>query len=196
MYLGNGSTKQRAEDWFNANSTIAGVVVMSTFIIFKLVVLSLILQLLAFHIKLRWEGLSTYQFISRAGQPPTAGANKAGGESKAQADPRHQEGHGGGRHVLVFRPQNGGVLQDSCRLACSFPLRILDPSGQKAAVTTMQNGNGNAHQPPAGSSQHDVLGSEQVDLWWNDEEGTKSMSKPLICLYSKHFDIDSHISLH
>ena len=65
IYLGNGATKQRAEDWFNANATIAVVIVMGVFLLFNLGALSLIGQLLLFHLKLRKQGLSTYQFIVR-----------------------------------------------------------------------------------------------------------------------------------
>ena len=65
IYLGNGMSKTKSEDWFRADATIAVVVVMSVFLLLDFIALSLILQLLLFHTRLRKEGLTTYQFIVR-----------------------------------------------------------------------------------------------------------------------------------
>jgi len=65
IYLGNGMSKTKSEDWFRADATIAVVVVMCVFLLLDFIALSLILQLLLFHTRLRKEGLTTYQFIVR-----------------------------------------------------------------------------------------------------------------------------------
>lgn len=67
IFMG-GSTKQRADDWFETRSptTIAGVYI--GFVVFDLICLSLILQLLHFHMMLRKKGLTTYRYIVRETQ--------------------------------------------------------------------------------------------------------------------------------
>jgi hypothetical protein len=58
-----GPSKARAEDWCSANLSELVAAVNIFFFIFDFICISLILQLLLFHIKLRRAGLSTYQYI-------------------------------------------------------------------------------------------------------------------------------------
>jgi hypothetical protein len=60
--------KLRTEDWFGADATIPIVAVLVIFLLFDLAAFSLMSQLLAFHIKLQREGLTTYAFIVRDNQ--------------------------------------------------------------------------------------------------------------------------------
>lgn len=61
--LASGATKQRADNWFNANLSELVVAFNIFFFVFDMVALALIVQLLAFHMKLRRMGLTTYQYI-------------------------------------------------------------------------------------------------------------------------------------
>lgn len=58
-----GSSQQRANDWFSADLYELVVAFQLFFFLFDLVCLSLILQLVSFHIKLQKKGLTTYQYI-------------------------------------------------------------------------------------------------------------------------------------
>lgn len=61
--LASGATKQRAENWCNANLSEIVVAFNIFFFVFDMIALALIVQLLAFHMKLRRRNLTTYQFI-------------------------------------------------------------------------------------------------------------------------------------
>ena len=68
IYVGNGGSRERAEDWFGVDATVAIVVVIAVFLFLDFASFSLISQLLVFHLKLRREGLTTYAFIVRDNQ--------------------------------------------------------------------------------------------------------------------------------
>mmetsp|Transcript_5884 Transcript_5884/g.9778 ORF Transcript_5884/g.9778 Transcript_5884/m.9778 type:complete len:363 (-) Transcript_5884:108-1196(-) len=61
--LAGGTSKDRANDWFSANLFQLVVAFNIFFLFFDLICIALILQLLSFHLKLRKQGLSTYQYI-------------------------------------------------------------------------------------------------------------------------------------
>lgn len=63
IFVRDEGVKLRTEDWFSADATIPIVVVLVIFFLFDLVAFSLMSQLLAFHLKLQREGLTTYAFI-------------------------------------------------------------------------------------------------------------------------------------
>jgi hypothetical protein len=63
IFVRAGGAKLRTEDWFSADATIPIVVVLVIFFLFDLIAFSLMSQLLAFHVKLQREGLTTYAFI-------------------------------------------------------------------------------------------------------------------------------------
>jgi len=68
IFVGQGNTKSRAEDWFQAGTEVPVLVVLFVFLVFDVGALSLIGQLLLFHIKLQKEGLTTYAYIVRDNQ--------------------------------------------------------------------------------------------------------------------------------
>lgn len=72
----DGSSKERADDWFEADGADVVVGIFVGFGIFDAIALSLILQLLHFHMQLRKEGLTTYKYIVRESQRKREKANK------------------------------------------------------------------------------------------------------------------------
>lgn len=63
IFVRDDGVKLRTEDWLGADATIPIVVVLFIFLVFDLSAFSLMSQLLAFHIKLQREGLTTYAFV-------------------------------------------------------------------------------------------------------------------------------------
>ena len=61
--LAEGTSKQRADDWFSANLSELVVAMNLFFVVFDFICLTLILQLLSFHMKLRAQNLTTYKYI-------------------------------------------------------------------------------------------------------------------------------------
>ena len=158
IYLGNGASKQRSEEWFNADATIAVVVVMSTFVVCDLVALTLIVQLLVFHIKLQRDGLSTYQFIVQDNQ-------RRREQTRLENDLQHRrtlaisKATEDGNGYLVFRLRSGRFLRQSCGLACCDPLQLVEKREHEVATTAIQNGNGHVHDTPASSDEQNGDGS-------------------------------------
>lgn len=71
-----GETKDRANDWFDVGASSVLVGILIAFAAFDGIALSLIIQLLYFHIQLRREGLTTYNFIIRESQKKREKTNK------------------------------------------------------------------------------------------------------------------------
>jgi hypothetical protein len=140
IYLGNGNSKQRAEDWFNANAAIAVVIVMGVFFLSTVVALSLIAQLLMFHLKLQREGLSTYQFIVRDNQRRREKAKEAE-EIQLRRTMATAHAKTEGKYCYVLQLQMGGYCREKCQLARCDPLSLEDE--ENAAEKAPQNGTGN-----------------------------------------------------
>ena len=136
IYIGNGASKQRAEDWFGVNTTIPVVVVMGIFLLFDLTALTLIGQLLVFHLKLRKEGISTYQFIVRENQNRRE-RNKKASDLKLRRRMAIGKAKEEGNGCLVFRLEKGGLLRKKCGLTCCDPLELEENN------TTSNGNNGN-----------------------------------------------------
>jgi hypothetical protein len=175
IYLGNGASKQRSEDWFNADSTIAVVAVMSAFVVVDLVALSLILQLLVLHIKLQREGLSTYQFIVRENQR-RRDQTKLEHELKYRREVAIKNAIEEGKGCYVFRLENGGFLRESCGLAFCDPLKLEDTDNnredQQGATTTTSthNGNGHTHYPSSRASIYQPSAEVSSELDDDDDD--------------------------
>jgi DHHC palmitoyltransferase len=75
IFLG-GASKDRANEWFDANSYAVIVGIYIGFVVFDAIALSLILQLLHFHWLLYKEGLTTYKYIVRETQRKREKLNK------------------------------------------------------------------------------------------------------------------------
>ena len=130
VYLEFGGTKQRALDWFSLNTTTPVVAIMGVFLLFDLVSLSLIGQLLIFHLKLRNEGISTYQFIVRDNKnrrERTKKESELKNRRQGAIDRAKEEGKG----FLVFRLQKGGLLREKCGFRCFDPMSMDDKSGEE-----------------------------------------------------------------
>ena len=63
-----GTSKEQADDWFDSGAAEAVAGILIGFVVFDAIALSLILQLLNFHMLLRKEGLTTYKYIVRETQ--------------------------------------------------------------------------------------------------------------------------------
>jgi hypothetical protein len=127
-YLGNGSTMQRADEWLGqTNASMIVVIVMGVFILFDLASLSLIGQLLLFHIKLQRQGLSTYQFIVKDNQKRREQTKKENDlKLKRQMMIAHAKQERGSNSFYVWRLQNGGTMREQCGMACCDPLSLDD----------------------------------------------------------------------
>lgn len=182
IYLGNGNTKQRAKEWFNADATIAVVIVMGIFVFLNLGALSLIGQLLFFHVKLQRQGLSTYQFIVRDNQRRREQA-KLDDELKLRRSMAIAHAKTEGKCCQVFHLQMGGFCREKCQLACCDPLSLEDEenaaekapqngtSGGAAASTGLANGNGHAQTVSNGTAMSGHLEDD------NDEDDDEESSR-------------------
>jgi hypothetical protein len=144
IYLGSGASKKRAEDWFQVNTTIPVVVVMGVFLLFDLVALSLISQLLVFHLKLQREGITTYQFIVRDNQNRRERTRKEN-DLKLRRQMAIGKAKEEGNSTLVFRLEKGGMLREKCGLTCCDPLKMEYEENNISSNNTSNNGNGNSN---------------------------------------------------
>ena len=160
IFLGNGETKQRSEEWFGINSssgTIVVVTVMGIFLLFDICSLLLIGQLLAFHLKLQRQGLTTYSYIVQDNRKRRQEAEQ-NQKLKQRRDQAIRKAEEDGDCCLSNRLRTGGYCRQSCNMACCDPLPSEDeengnsknpsPSaanGQKGSngVTTSDNTSGN-----------------------------------------------------
>lgn len=135
IFVGRFDTDKRAEDWLNADAKIAIVVVIGIFLLIDLAALSLILQLLSFHIKLQREGLSTYTYIVRDGQRRREKMKKDN-ELAAKRDMEIQKAQEMGASMYAMKLQCGGVCYSTLGLSCCDPL----------AVSERKNSSSDTHQ--------------------------------------------------
>lgn len=142
IYLGNGASKTRAEDWFGVNTTIPVVVVMGIFLLFNLISLSLLGQLLVFHLKLQRDGLSTYQFIVADNQRRRE-RTRHENDLRLRRRMAIQEAKDDKNKVLVFKLEIGRWLREKCGLAWCDPLQINDNNNTDDEVIPDGNGTGN-----------------------------------------------------
>lgn len=141
IFLGEGKTKGRAEAWFEVGTHIPVVVIMGIFIFFDVASLSLIGQLLVFHLKLQKEGLSTYEYIVRDNQKRrerTKKMNELTHRRKAEINRAKEEGN----TCLVVRLENGGRIREKFGISCCDPLS-LDATDPKSKTTNENESNAN-----------------------------------------------------
>lgn len=144
IFLGNGDTMARTEDWFTVNATIPIVTVISIFLLFDLASFSLMFQLLTFHLKLQREGLTTYAFIVRDNQRRRE-KTKAENELAAKRGLEIEKAKEEGRSFHLRHLQMGGYLRSTCGVEICDPLRVArEQDGTVEAATTgnldVQNG--------------------------------------------------------
>jgi hypothetical protein len=148
IFLGSGATKDRAESWFGSNkdTSVTVVSIMGVFILFDVLALSLMAQLLAFHIHLRRQGLTTYQYIYQDNRKKseirklkrTLETRRMAAMGKAQEE---------GRTCQWLQLRIGGILREKVGCARCDPLK-LEGEGQereqqpKIHESVVQNGNG------------------------------------------------------
>ncbi len=123
--LGLGGTKERAENWFGVGTPIPVVVLMGFFAFLNIGSLSLIGQLLLFHLKLQKEGISTYEFIVRDNRERREKNNKLN-ELKVRRKAEIALAKEEGKSVLAMRLENGGLLREKFGFACCDPLSLED----------------------------------------------------------------------
>lgn len=129
--IGLGGSRQRAEEWFGVGSPIPVVAIMAVFAFLDVASLSLIGQLLLFHLKLQKEGISTYEFIlrdNRKRREKTAKLNELKVRRKTEIAKAKEEGKG----FRVMRLQNGEFYRDKLGLACCDPLSLEDDDEENA----------------------------------------------------------------
>lgn len=141
IFLGNGTSESKSEDWFQADATIAVVAVMCVFILFDLVALSLLGQLLLFHLRLRRDGLTTYGFIVQDNQRKREESKKIRELTQkrvaAVAQAREE-----GRMCALLHLRVGGYVRKVCGLTCCDPLEFTE---KKQDDSKISNGNGASH---------------------------------------------------
>ncbi|VEU40900.1 unnamed protein product [Pseudo-nitzschia multistriata] len=123
IYVGIGEVKRRALEWFSVNTTTPVVVGMGIFLLFDLVSISLIGQLLIFHLKLQKEGITTYQFIVRDNKNRRERTKKES-DLKLRRKSAIERAKEEGNKCLLFRLENGGFLREKCGLSCFDPLSL------------------------------------------------------------------------
>jgi hypothetical protein len=151
IHVGYGGSKSRSEDWFQADAKVAVVVVMVVFLVFDVVALSLIGQLLIFHIRLRRDGLTTYQFIVRDNREKREQI-KLDHELRQKRQVAIAKAQEEGRTCESLHLRVGGHFRKTCGWTCCDPLRereeqeeITAPEAPVDVLNGNGNGNGNGH---------------------------------------------------
>lgn len=125
FFVGNGDSKERAENWFSVGTYLPVLIIMGVFIFFDIAALSLIGQLLIFHLKLQKEGISTYEYIVRDNQKRRE-IKKKTNDLKARRQTAITTAKEEGNRCLVVRLENGGFLRENCGIVCCDPLSLDD----------------------------------------------------------------------
>ncbi len=123
--IGLGGSRQRAEEWFGVGTPIPVVAIMAFFAFLNLASLSLIGQLLFFHLKLQKDGISTYEFIlrdNRKRREKTAKLNELKVRRKTEIAKAKEEG----KSFRVMQLQHGEFFRDKCGLTRCDPLSLED----------------------------------------------------------------------
>ena len=113
---------------------------MGVFIFLDVAALSLIGQLLVFHLKLQKEGISTYEYIVRDNQKRrerTKKLNDLKHRRKREITRAKEEGN----RCLVVRLEKGGILREKFGISCCDPLS-LDDKGPKNKTNNENASNG------------------------------------------------------
>lgn len=140
MYVNtSGSTNELSQDWFGIgeSATMGLAIGMGLFCLADMIALSLMLQLLSFHLRLQREGLSTYQFIVKDNQRrreerarlEDLERKRSSEMAKAVAEKRKGD---------YFKLKIGGSLSHKCGFRCCDPLQQAkkEPGGNAAETTT------------------------------------------------------------
>jgi hypothetical protein len=159
IHVGNGGSKSRSEDWFQADARVAVEVVMCVFLVFDVVALSLIGQLLRFHIKLRRDGLTTYQFIVRDNKERRE-QTKLDHELRQKRQVAVAKAREEGRTCESLHLRVGGHFRKTCGWTCCDPLRereeqeeVTAPEAPVSVLNGNGNGNGHAHTAVNGTGE-------------------------------------------
>lgn len=111
-----GSTKDRADEWFDTGAATAVAGICIGFVVFDAVALSLILQLLHFHMLLQKEGLTTYKYIVRETQRKRERSNNEQAR-KNQRMVAMGKANDEGKTILALRLRYG----ETCQLCDPLP---------------------------------------------------------------------------
>lgn len=104
QYAGSGGTTlERSNNWFGLDAGLIVTLVNAVFLAVDVACIVLLTQLFFFHIKLRNEGITTYEYIVRDGQ-----RRHAAGQSRMEVERR--------RISEILRAQNEGKLIRKWRL--------------------------------------------------------------------------------
>jgi hypothetical protein len=149
IFLG-GSSKERAEEWFDNGKEGALVGILIGFVVFDAIALSLILQLLHFHMLLRKEGLTTYKYILRETNRKREKANQEEAR-KNQRMVAMGKANDEGKTFLALRLRYGEMCQ------CCDPLPPLEEEKKEDEESPQPK---SASQPPV---YKPVNGQEEAD---------------------------------
>jgi hypothetical protein len=130
-----GSTKDRADDWFHAGTNEVVIAVLIIFLVFNSVSIFLIGQLLWFHSGLQRENLTTYKYIVRDHQRKRD-KMRLEGEIMQLRHTEMAEARREGKVWAVFRLQKG----DECRQAGCNSCDPLNVPNVDTGNTDPENG--------------------------------------------------------
>lgn len=160
IYVGESTASpERAASWFGSqkDTTIPIVAIMGVFILFDVLSFSLIAQLLAFHLQLRRQGLTTYQFIYQENRKK-AELRKLKRALENRRMVAIANANRDGRKGYLFKLRMGGIMREK-GCACCDPLELEDPAAeekkqqQQQQATQQVNGNG-VHTGVSGDTDH------------------------------------------
>lgn len=168
IYVGDStSSSARASSWFGSqkDTTIPVVAIMGVFILFDVLSFSLIAQLLAFHMQLRRQGLTTYQFIYQENRKK-AELRKLKRALENRRMVAIANASRDGRTNDRFKLRMGGILREK-GCACCDPLQLDNPESdkqqQQQKETTQQQANGNGVHVASVDDDDDSNKVEQED---------------------------------
>ena len=150
-----GSSKVRANEWSDRDASAVVVGIFIGFVIFDAIALSLILQLLYFHMQLRREGLTTYKFIVRETQRKREKLNQEQARTN-QRTVAMGKAHDEGKACLMIRLRYGEMCP------CCDPLPPLEEKTDDEDLAVGTHGAAASTQPPRVESDDEDSDEESV----------------------------------
>ena len=156
-----GASENEADEWFDSGAAMVVAGIMIGFVAFDGIALSLILQLLHFHMLLRREGLTTYKYILRESQRKREQASKDE-ERKNQRMVAMGKANDEGNTFLALRLRYG----EMCK--CCDPLPPLEEEKK----------DDEEEHPQQSSSEKPVYKPINGETEADDENGSPSNGSP------------------
>lgn len=153
----DGETRDKADDWFQTEASNAIVGIMIGFAAFDGIALSLILQLVFFHMQLRKEGLTTYKFIVRETQ-------------KKREKRDNEQDRKNKRMVAMGKANDEGNYMLACKLRYGEMIPCIDPLPKDGVEEKKEEDTQRPHNDVSSDDVGPASGSQQIQQPANGTE--------------------------